>query len=130
MGANSAIEWTDHTFNPWWGCVKVSPACDFCYAEVWGRRLGKGVGGKDAPRRFFADAHWNEPLRWNRAAAKVGIRRRVFCASMADVFEQRDDLNPQRERLWKLIDSTPNLDWLLLTKRPHNVMTLVPLGQS
>jgi protein gp37 len=126
MGKNSAIEWTDHTFNPWWGCERVSPACDNCYAEVWARRLGHTLWGKDAPRRFFSDAHWNEPLRWNRQAAREAIRRRVFCASMADVFENRPDLNSQRERLWQLIEMTPNLDWLLLTKRPANVRVKAP----
>jgi protein gp37 len=77
-------------------------------------------------RRFFGDKHWNEPRRWNRKAADAGVRRRVFCASMADVFEERSDLDEHRERLWELIVETPELDWLLLTKRPQNVLEMVP----
>jgi len=82
--------------------------------------------GKDAPRRFFTDAHWKEPFKWDREAKAAGERRRVFCASMADVFEDREDLNAARERLWLLIESTPNLDWLLLTKRIRHVRKLSP----
>ena len=126
MGKQTGISWTDHTFNPWWGCVKVSPACDACYAETWAKRTGHDVWGKEAPRRFFGDRHWQEPVFWNRNAAASGKRRKVFCASMADVFESRDDLNESRERLWALIDQTPWLDWLLLTKRPHNILNMIP----
>ena len=121
MAKNSKIEWTTHTFNPWWGCVRMSPACQHCYAEAWAKRLGQGVWGVNAPRRFFGDAHWAEPLKWNAEALKSGVRPRVFCASMADVFEDRDDLDFSRARLWDLIDETPALDWLLLTKRPDLV---------
>ncbi|MBC7981321.1 MAG: phage Gp37/Gp68 family protein [Armatimonadetes bacterium] len=121
MAKNSSIEWTHHTFNPWWGCSKVSPACNHCYAETWAKRVGKKVWGQDAPRRFFTDNHWAEPLKWNVEAERVGERRRVFCASMSDVFERRAELNPWRERLWDLIEATPHLAWLLLTKRPQNI---------
>jgi len=130
MAKHSHIEWTNHTFNPWWGCHKVSPACDNCYAEVWARRVGKLLWGQDAPRRFFGDAHWREPIRWNHEATATGIRARVFCASMADVFEPRTILNHERARLWKLIDATPNLDWLLLTKRPQHVLAMTPWGHD
>jgi len=126
MARHSQIEWTHHTFNPWWGCKKVSPACDNCYAELWAKRMGHQLWGTAAPRRFFSDAHWSEPLKWNEGAEASGIRERVFCASMADVFERRSDLNEQRSRLWELIHNTPNLDWLLLTKRPQNIERLVP----
>ena len=130
MGRHSAIEWTHHTFNPWWGCTKVSPACNHCYAESWSRRIGLDVWGSRARRRFFGESHWREPLRWNRTAAKTHSRKRVFCASMADVFEQRDDLSAARARLWELIEQTPSLDWLLLTKRPENVSAMVPWGAA
>ncbi len=126
----SHIEWTHHTFNPWWGCTKVSPACDNCYADLWARRMGRQLWGAKAPRRFFGDAHWAEPLRWNEEARIAETRERVFCASMADVFERRADLNVQRYRLWELIEQTPNLDWLLLTKRPQNVARIVPWTTS
>lgn len=117
MGVDTAIAWTDHTFNPWWGCVNVSPGCDHCYAETFAKRTGHDVWGKDAGRRFFGVKHWAEPLKWTG---------RVFCASMADVFEMNHDLDNERNRLWRLIDSTPHLTWQLLTKRPENVMRLAP----
>lgn len=130
MAKNSKIEWTHHTFNPWWGCSKVSPACANCYAETWAKRTGNQIWGGSAPRRFFTDKHWNEPLKWNEDAHNAKERRRVFCASMADVFERRADLKEWRARLWELISSTPNLDWLLLTKRPHNIGSMVPWGET
>jgi protein gp37 len=120
MGERTAIAWTDHTFNPWWGCTNVSPGCDHCYAETFAKRTGHDVWGKTGERRFFGDKHWAEPLKWNRQAEAEGRRHRVFCASMADVFEPRDDLLPQRARLFELIGATPMLDWQLLTKRPEN----------
>lgn len=130
MGANSKIEWTTHTFNPWWGCVRVSEACKHCYAESWAKRVGQDLWGPGSDRRFFTDNHWREPLKWNRAAAGVTERPRVFCASMADVFEDRPDLVSHRDRLFDLIEATPNLDWLLLTKRPQNVCRLARWGQD
>src|SRR5690606_37143393 len=122
------IEWTHHTFNPWWGCVRVSDACDHCYAETWAKRLGENVWGPKSDRRFFSDAHWKEALKWNREAEAQGVRRRVFCASMADVFDNRKDLIPHRARLLELIAATPQLDWLLLTKRIHLVRKQLPKG--
>ena len=130
MAKDSKIEWTHHTFNPWWGCAKVSPACKHCYAETWAKRVGSQVWGRDSERRFFSDNHWNDPLRWNGEAETAGERRRVFCASMADVFERRAELNPWRERLWEVIKSTPMLDWLLLTKRPQNILSMSPWGEN
>lgn len=128
MGKDTAISWTDHTFNPWWGCAKVSPACQHCYAETFSKRVGQSVWGVDAPRRFFGATHWAEPLKWNAAAAHAGIRQRVFCASMADVFEDRADVREARADLFALIEKTEHLDWLLLTKRPENIRALWPRG--
>jgi protein gp37 len=128
MAKDSRIEWTHHTFNPWWGCVKVSAACDHCYAETWAKRLGEQVWGASSGRRFFGDAHWNEPIKWDKEAAAQKTRRRVFCASMGDVFENRKDLVEHRLRLLQLIEATPNLDWLLLTKRIHLVRKQLPKG--
>lgn len=127
MSENSGISWTDNTFSPWWGCQKVSRACDGCYAEAFAKRVGFKVWGPKAERRFFGDKHWAEPLKWNRAAAERGMRTKVFCSSMADVFEDRRDLDEHRERLWDVIDHTPFLDWQLLTKRPQNMLTMAPL---
>jgi protein gp37 len=130
MGKDSSIEWTDHTFNPWWGCAKVSPGCANCYAEAWARRVGDAIWGKDADRRTFGQKHWEEPIKWNAAAASEKNRKRVFCASMSDVFEARIELHSQRKRLWLLIESTPWLDWLLLTKRPQNIRRMVPWANN
>jgi protein gp37 len=121
VGKDSAIQWTHHTFNPWWGCWKVSPACEHCYAWAFDARLGGGHWQRTGPRRFFGDKHWRQPINWDAVAAKAGERHRVFCASMSDVFEDRDDLKGHRWRLLNLIQETPNLDWLLLTKRPESV---------
>lgn len=126
MAKGSKIEWTHHTFNPWWGCERVSAACKNCYAETWAHRLGLDLWSKGAPRRMMSDAYWRQPIAWNREAEAAGRRDRVFCASMADVFEDRRDLDALRERLWRLIADTPSLDWLLLTKRPEQVARLVP----
>ncbi|AUN31985.1 phage Gp37/Gp68 family protein [Niveispirillum cyanobacteriorum] len=122
MGADSKIEWTDYTFNPWRGCTAISPACDHCYAKtlVEGR-----LSGDFSQRARAADSTWKQPLAWNRKAAKLGIRKRVFCASLADVF---DNQVPDQWRidLWALIRATPHLDWLLLTKRPQNISGMLP----
>ena len=129
MAKNSKIEWTHHTFNPWWGCIKVSPACKHCYAESWARRLGQNLWGASSPRRFFGEQHWSEPLKWNRQAEKDGQRKGVFCASMADVFEARGELDLWRDKLWTLIEQTPWLDWLLLTKRPQHIERYAPWSE-
>jgi protein gp37 len=127
MSENSKIEWTDHTFNPWEGCQKVGPGCDHCYAETRNARFAGGVAvnwGPGAPRRRTSAANWRKPLAWNRDAgvfyAQHRRRQRVFCSSLADVFDNAVD--PQwRADLFELIFATPNLDWLLLTKRIGNV---------
>lgn len=121
MGADSKIEWTDHTFNPWVGCTKVSPACDHCYAESWAKRSGSVVWGGD--RRRTTDANWNKVRRWGREAFGKGIRPRVFCASLADVFDNEVPTE-WRSDLFDMIERTPSLDWLLLTKRIGNALRL------
>lgn len=125
-GDYTAISWADLTFNGWWGCAKVSPACRFCYADVWAQRWGHNVWGKKTERRLFDDKHWNQPRVWNRRAVKIGRRLRVFCGSMKDVFEDHPELPPQRARLWPLVEETPNLIWMLTTKRPENAAEMVP----
>lgn len=125
MAENSGIEWTHHTFNPWTGCTKVSPACDHCYAEAWSRRSGHVEWGPHGARRRTKT--WGNPVKWNRRAAKDGVRYRVFCASLADVFDNHRSIQFYwRRDLYELIDETPNLDWLLLTKRPQNIVKLAP----
>lgn len=130
MGEESRIQWTKHSYSPWWGCVEVSEACDHCYARELAHRWAFDVWGKEAPRRFFGDKHWNEPLKWDRKGQAAGERHRVFCSSMADVFEVRDDLDAPRARLWDLIRKTPNLNWLLLTKRPEQMPGMAPWGKE
>ncbi|GFN25446.1 hypothetical protein ADE_11440 [Achromobacter denitrificans] len=132
MAENSKIEWTDHTFNPWEGCQKVGPGCDHCYAETRNARYGGGVPvnwGPAAPRRRTSAANWRKPLAWNRDAgvfyAQHRRRQRVFCASLADVFDNAVDPAWRRD-LFDLIELTPNLDWLLLTKRIGNVARMLP----
>ena len=124
MSENSKIEWTHHTFNPWWGCAKVSPGCDHCYAEVLGNRFGT-PWGVDTPRRVFTEAHWRDPIKWNAKAGAAGSRQRVFCSSMADIFDKNSPPGA-RERVWSLIKQTPHLDWLLLTKRIGNAARMLP----
>ena len=126
MANETGIEWTDSTFNPWWGYVKVSDGCDNCYAEKLSNRYGHKAWGPNSERRFLSENNWKQPEQWNRKAAEEGERKKVFCASMADVFERREDLAPHRMRLLQLIRETPNLDWQLLTKRPQNIKKLLP----
>lgn len=118
MAENSKIEWTDHTFNPWVGCTKVSPACDHCYAESWAKRTGHAELWHGTRRRTSA-SNWKKPALWDKRAATLGIRYRVFCASLADVFDNQVPYE-WRADLFRLIEATPNLDWLLLTKRIGN----------
>ncbi len=155
MGENSKIEWTHHTFNPWIGCAKVAAGCTHCYAESYANRYGKAKWGVDGTRVKTTAAYWKQPFKWNREAEMDGERRRVFCASLADVFEDwqgpihnangerlsRDEngyhtlngrpdpwttMDDLRRDLFAVIDATPHLDWLLLTKRPENIKKMWP----
>lgn len=170
MAENSKIEWTDHTFNPWIGCSKVHEGCTHCYAEEqMDKRWAKAKWGPAGTRTITSEANWAQPLKWNRAAENAGVRARVFCASLADVFEDwaepfrltKNDMRvvcgqcgwfgvapiigpkahecPEckgewvditmpaaRRALFDLIDATPWLDWLLLTKRPENIRRMWP----
>lgn len=152
--AETSIQWADYTFNPWVGCQRVSPGCTNCYAENYDRRVGgvppkrraaeaakAGVEysheaaergdpllrwGPKAPRTRTSISYWKQPIKWNALARSTGVRRRVFCASLADVFEDREELIPIRYDLFGLIAATPQLDWMLLTKRPQNIERLWP----
>ncbi|MGD9635936.1 MAG: DUF5131 family protein [Pirellulales bacterium] len=166
MGENTKIEWAHHTFNQWRGCTKVAPGCANCYAESLSKRNPStlGIWGPDGTRVMAAESAWREPVKWNKAAEAAGERHRVFCASLADVFEDwrgpvrshnGDDicvchgcgehvlfienckcgaerlprkltLNDLRRDLFALIDATPHLDWLVLTKRPENILRMWP----
>lgn len=128
MAELTKIEWTDRTFNPWTGCTKISPGCDNCYAEGWSKRSGHVKWGNN-PRKRTTDAYWKAPLAWQSQAQAFmqehGRRQRVFCASLADVFDNQVD--PQwRADLFSLIRATPDLDWQLLTKRPQLIGKMLP----
>lgn len=131
MARNSRIEWTDHTFNPWWGCTKavtqdgkLDEACRNCYAEGQGRRFGV-LWGSRQPRRPQSDAYWKAPYTWAREAEAAGRRARVFCASMADVCDPAAPEGAVAD-LWRLVKDTPWLYWLLLTKRPERYRAILP----
>lgn len=117
MAEQTKIEWVDHTFNPWIGCTRVSPACDNCYAAAMSHRRKWARFEPRAPRRRTAPGNWQQPLRWNRKAAAAGRRAKVFGPSLADPFDA--EVSPAwREDYLRLIEATPHLDWILLTKRP------------
>jgi protein gp37 len=132
MAEKSAIEWTDATLNPWIGCQHVSPGCDHCYVETqngFRKWTAEGGWGPHAERRRTSPANWKNPQRWNAKAAEFarerGRRRRVFCASLADVFDNQVP-RAWRADLFRLIRETPELDWQLLTKRPQNIGAMLP----
>lgn len=151
MGANTKIEWTatrlpdgtslpGFTFNHVRGCTKLSEGCRFCYAETLSARNPATLGqwGPKGPRSIAAESYWKQPVAWNKEAEKSGVRRRVFCASLADVFEGQDTMPAEswpavqqaRYRLFRLIFDTPHLDWLLLTKRPENWQWLLAFAHT
>lgn len=155
---DSKIEWTTNTWNPWIGCAKVHTGCTNCYAEAdQDTRRGRVKWGPNGTRSKTSESYWREPLKWNEAARHSQERPRVFCCSLADVFEDWSGpilnhkgkplnallnvispdttlgsriapltLDDLRVDLFGLIDQTPHLDWLLLTKRPQNVRRMMP----
>lgn len=132
MGTKTDISWTDHTFNPWWGCLKVSEECTHCYAETFAKRVGRNIWGPAAntDRWILSESNWMKPIQWNKQAQKDMQFHKVFCASMADVYEDHPAVVESRKRLWDTIEETPWLIWLLLTKRPENIMKMSPWGQQ
>lgn len=132
--ADGGVEADGYTFNPWIGCHKVSPACESCYAEVstatrsTSARIGLKLWGppKTSARYRTSVGNWREPAKWDRKAKAEGVRRKVFCASLADVFEANEALDPYRADLWPMMEKCDGLDWLVLTKRPGNVRAMVP----
>jgi protein gp37 len=122
----SKIEWTTYSFNAWRGCAKVDSGCKNCYAERDVSRWGISFGVNAARKINESDAYWNAPLAWNARAAKDEIRYRVFTNSESDLMEDNPQVTAAREKLWALIKATPNLDWLILTKRPENFAKFLP----
>ena len=143
MGESTDIQWVNrhlsdgtviqgHTFNIAWGCMRVSEECKNCYAEGISNHYGFKVFGPsvNTERRTFGEKHWQEPLAWNRKAQKEGHRHSVFCCSMADVYEDHPTIAQERLKLWKVISQTPWLNWLLLTKRPENILSMSPWQET
>ena len=127
MGETTKIEWTDHTFNAWIGCTKVSPGCANCYAERQNahRMWNGGKWGPDAPRKVTSPANWREPHKWARAARAAGVRDKVFLNSLADTFDFKGPRDARRI-LWSVIrDTSDALDWQVLTKRPENIAEIM-----
>ena len=125
MAEKTEIAWTDSTFNPWWGCSKVGPGCDHCYAEALDRRTGGDHWGPDKTPRVMSGDNWRKPVRWQRIAEASGTRRRVFCGSMCD-WADKNAPAEHRDKLWELIRATPALDWQLLTKRAIDELRIRP----
>jgi len=127
MGDTTNIPWADRTFSPWIGCMRVSPGCGLgkivggCYAEALAKRYGWDVWGPEKPRRVTTPQYWRKPYRWNEEARVTGKTSRVFCASLCDVCEDREDLVVPQQELRKTIEATRHLLWMLLTKRPENI---------
>lgn len=136
MGRNTGISWCHHTFNMWWGCFKWSDGCKHCYAEMFNRRVhGRNSTrwDRDGARRFFGAEYWRQPLEWNEDAKRRGVRERVFVGSMMDWAEVHPDANVNRQfdafrgRFFnEIVPATPNLDYLMLTKRAENLAAMVP----
>ena len=129
MGKHTGIAWCDHTFSAWWGCFKISQGCKNCYAEGVATRFGSNIWGPidtTDRRTHFTEKHSNEPLNWNRNAREAGVMRKVFSASMSDVFEDHPQVVDARKRLWDTVKRTDCLIWQLLTKRPENIERLLP----
>ena len=123
MAENTKIQWCHHTWNPWIGCTKVNEGCQNCYAEnLMDTRYHRVQWGPNGTRSRTKT--WRDPLKWNRAAKQAGEKRKVFCASLADVFEDRPELVPWRSEMFDVIDQCQNLYFLLLTKRPENIQRL------
>lgn len=121
MGETTGIAWTDHTFNAWVGCQHAGPGCDHCYAETL---VTQRMSRDFAERRRTTPGYWQQPRKWDRVAAAFG-RKRVFCCSLADVFDNQAP-DAWRADLWALVRETPNLDWQIVTKRIGNAAKMLP----
>ena len=126
MGEKTGIEWTDHSWSPWWGCTEVSPGCDNCYARTLSSRWGFDIWGAGKARRSMSESHWSQPIKWDAKARRDGVRAKVF-PSMCDPFDNEVPVE-WRDDFWALINHTPNLTWLLLTKRVSNAAKMVLPG--
>lgn len=127
MAQDTKIQWADHTWNPWRGCAKISEGCANCYAAAMSVRNPKVLGtwGVDGERPLGNAAYWRQPYAWDRQATDAGERRRVFCGSLMDFWEDRPDLVDPRYRALDAAYDCTKLDWLFLSKRPQNALPLL-----
>lgn len=125
MGDTTGISWTDHTFNPWWGCTKIAPGCDNCYAAALDKRTGGDHWNAKVQPRLTSEQNWNKPLRWNKLHGMAGDRGRVFCGSMMDWCD-KDAPEGARTRLFNIIERCNWLDFQLLTKRAKLIERSLP----
>lgn len=125
MGDKTGISWTDHTFNPWWGCTKIAPGCDNCYAATFDKRVGGDHWNPRTAPRLTGEPNWKKPLRWNRDHGMTQERGRVFCGSMMDWCD-KDAPKGARTRLFDLIERCDWLDFQLLTKRATLIEQSLP----
>jgi protein gp37 len=128
VAENSKIEWTHHTMNFWLGCTALSPACDHCYAEGWAKRTGNAALWQGERRRTSA-ALWRQPAKWDAACAEADTRQRVFTNSLADFFDNQVPAE-WRHDAWAIIAGARHLDWMVLTKRPENIVKMLPVMDS
>ncbi len=125
VAATSGINWTDASFAPWLGCTKLSPACDKCYALAIDKRAGRDLWAPHAERQRTSRNYWRQPHRWQAEAARTGERRRVFASHLSDVFDNRA-APAWRADFWALVRDTPDLTWMVLTKRPQLIARMLP----
>lgn len=135
----SSIGWTDHTANFWWGCTKVHAGCQNCYAEATDNRYGGKHWGAKATRRAIASV-WNDLAKWNEKALEQCVVHNVFACSMCDLFEEftgnvvntqggilsDDGVGAIRDRALTYMTHLDGLRFLVLTKRPENIIQMVP----
>ena len=117
---NTAIPWTRHSGNFWVGCVKVNAACANCYMY----RDMPRFGGDPRVVRRTGDANWQKFFKWDREAGEAGEMHSVFVNSWSDFCLPEAD--PWRADAWEVIRNTPNLRWLILTKRPERIAEFLP----
>lgn len=112
MAKNTGIAWTDHTWNSWQGCRKVSPGCANCYMYT-----DKKWHGQDPTTVVRSKTTFGAPFKWRNKA-------RVFACSWADFFIE--DADHWRDEAWDIIRDTQHLTYQLLTKRPENIKDRLP----
>lgn len=126
MADETGISWTDHTFNPWWGCSKIAPGCENCYAAALDKRTGGDYWNPKTDPRRTRIQNWKKVIQWNEQAEIENRRHRVFCGSMMDWCDKNAPPGAL-ESLWQLISKTPMLDWQLLTKRATRIAECLPV---